>query len=535
MIMSGNFDNSGRLVWLILRRERVISTIWIVLLVLFSASLAAGVGNMFDNQARQALAETLKNPGMIAMMGPVYGADNYTIGAMYSNVMFLWVIIATIVMNIFLVVRHTRADEEKGRTEVVRSLPTGRLANLNATMIIAVIVNVVHGLLTGLSIAVMRVESMDFGACILYGAALCVSGLVFASLAALFSQLSSSSQGAMGYSFLMIGIFYIVRAAGDINSEALSRVSPLGLVQRSQVFVENHWWPVLVLLLEFIVVAIIAYALNSVRDIDQGFIPVRPGRKEASIIMQTSFGLCFRLMRNSLITWLIVMFLLGVSYGSMLGDIEIFVNQSEFYQMIIGVNDEYSVAQMFTTTVNSIAALFCLIPLLTTTLRSRSEEQENRSEHVLARVVTRTKYLADYVVLAFTSSVLFQCATAFGLYVAGVAVLDEPISLGYLLKANLVYLPALWVMIGVTIFLIGLLPKATSVIWVYFGLSFFISFIGRMLNLPDWFSKVSPLSYIPQLPVDSINYVVLIVLTVIAAALIVAGFVFYRKRDVVNQ
>jgi len=389
--------------------------------------------------------------------------------------------------------------------------------------------------LTGISIAVMHIESMGFGACMLYGAGLCVSGLIFAALAALFSQLSSSSRGAFAYSFLILGIFYMVRAAGDVSSEALSRISPLGLVQRSQVFVENNWWPILILILEFIVVAVVAYALNSVRDIDQGFIPARPGRKEASSILQTSFGLSFRLMRNLLFTWFIVMFLLGASYGSILGDIETFVNQSEFYQMMIGVNNEYSVAQMFTTMVNSIAALICLIPLLTLTLKPRGEEQENRAEHVLARVVSRTKYLADYVVLAFASSVLFQCATAFGLYVAGSAVLDEPIPLGFLLKANLVYLPALWVMIGVTILLIGLLPKVTIVIWVYYGFSFFMNFIARVLDLPEWLSKISPLSYIPQLPVDSINYSVLIVLVVIAAALSAAGFVFYRKRDVVNQ
>ena len=139
--MQGLFENTGKFVRFKLRRERIISTIWIVSLVLFSYVLAAGVPEMFDADARQALVEMLKNPAMVAMMGPIYGADNFTTGAMYSVLMFIWVAMTVAAMNIFLVVRHTRADEEAGRTEVVRSLPTGRLAILNATMITALIVN----------------------------------------------------------------------------------------------------------------------------------------------------------------------------------------------------------------------------------------------------------------------------------------------------------------------------------------------------------------------------------------------------------
>jgi len=100
------------------------------------------------------------------------------------------------------------------------------------------------------------------------------------------------------------------------------------------------------------------------------------------------------------------------------------------------------------------------------------------------------------------------------------------------MKASLVFLPAIWVMIGITVLLIGLLPKLTSVIWGYFGFTFFATFIGRMPGLfPDWFGKLTPFGHVPQLPVDTVNYGTLAMLTVIAAVLTAAGFVFYKKRD----
>jgi ABC-2 type transport system permease protein len=198
------------------------------------------MANMFDEGARRALAESLLNPAMVAMMGPVYGLENYTAGAMYSNAMMLWIFITVGIMNILLIVRHTRADEEKGRAEVVRSLPAGRMSILGAAMITAVIVNALMSLLFGFGIFLTGVESMGFAASMLSGLMVFLAGMVFAAVTALFSQLSASSAGAMGLSFLALGVFYILRAAGDLNSELLACISPLGLAQRSQFFVENH-------------------------------------------------------------------------------------------------------------------------------------------------------------------------------------------------------------------------------------------------------------------------------------------------------
>jgi ABC-2 type transport system permease protein len=173
--MHGYFDNSLKLTRFILRRDRLTIILWVVILVAFSALLAPGMNAMFpDQEARLTVANIYDNPLMVSMMGPVYGLDNpetFNAGAMYSGFMLIWVILAVALMNLFFVVRHTRADEERGRSEVVRSLPVGRLANLNATMISAAIINTALALLTGVGIAVTGVEGMDWGGSMLYGVA----------------------------------------------------------------------------------------------------------------------------------------------------------------------------------------------------------------------------------------------------------------------------------------------------------------------------------------------------------------------------
>jgi ABC-2 type transport system permease protein len=562
----GNFDHTFDLVRFILRRERVMSAIWILSIALFSMGLAAGIASQFDEASRLALVATLSNPAIVAMMGPVVGADNFTVGAAFTTTMLLWTALAVVAMNIFLVVRHTRADEERGRLEVVRSLPVGRLSNVHAVMIAAVIINVLLALLTGLGLAAAGDESMGLGPSMLYGALLGACGLSFAAFTALFTQLSAHSRGALGLSFLAMGVFYMLRAAGDTGEEALSLISPLGLILRAEAYAANRWWPVWALLAVTAVFAAAAYKLNSIRDIDRGFIAEKPGRRDAKKMLGSSFGLTWRLLKNPVIIWLIIVFSIGASYGTVLEDIDGFIEQTPFYaQLMYGPfidpssllalemgSEAYEMeldrliklgmqerppAMMFATMVNAIMALICLVPLLMFTLKLRGEEKDGRAEHILSRSVSRTKHLAGFTIIAFGSSVLLQLATPLGMYPVTVSVLADPgdIQLGTLLAANLVYLPALWVMIGAAVLLTGLLPKLTGLLWGFYGALFLITIMGRIPNvLPEWFAKMSPVSYIPQLPVEDVSILPLAVLTIIAAALTAAGFVFYRKRDMLT-
>ena len=100
-----------------------------------------------QSKERQAIAETMMNPAMAAMVGRGYGLDNYTIGAMMAHQMLLFTALAVGLMSILLIARHTRADEEDGRIEMIRSLPTGRLSNIHATMLVLCGMNLLLALL----------------------------------------------------------------------------------------------------------------------------------------------------------------------------------------------------------------------------------------------------------------------------------------------------------------------------------------------------------------------------------------------------
>ncbi len=86
--------------------------------------------------------------------------------------------------------------------------------------------------------------------------------------------------------------------------------------------------------------------------------------------------------------------------------------------------------------------------------------------------------------------------------------------------------------IGLAILLIGLFPKITSILWLYLGYSFFVVYLGKLLQAPDWMGKLSPFGNIPQYPVDEINYLTISLLIALAAIVTLIGFIGYRKRDI---
>ena len=102
------------------------------------------------------------------------------------------------------------------------------------------------------------------------------------------------------------------------------------------------------------------------------------------------------------------------------------------------------------------------------------------------------------------------------------------------MKAAFTFLPALFLMIGLATFFVGLLPKLKSLVWLLFGYSFLMFYFGRLFKVPEFALKLSPFNNIPQLPVEKFTVLPLVVLCVISVILITAGILGFEKRDIKN-
>ncbi|OZU87447.1 ABC transporter permease [Virgibacillus indicus] len=529
------FKGTGEITKLLLRQQRFKILIWLLGLIIITLAVASAYPDMYtDEKSKQAFALTMDNPAMIAMLGPGYEEQDYlgSIGTLFTHEMLLFSAIAVAIMSILLVGRSTRADEEDGRTEMVRALPAGRLSYVSAAMIILTAVNAVLALFIGLGLSVLGIEGINLESAILYGAVLGATGLVFGGFTAVFAQLAETSRGATMLSFAVLIVAYLVRAVGDVSNEALSLISPLGWTVRTDVFAGNDWWPVILSFALSIVINIIGFYLNSIRDLGSGFIPARGGRRQASSLLQTPIGLTLRLQRTNIISWGIGLFALGASFGSILGDLETYFADIEFMQAFLTEEEGYTMTEQFIVLLMAIMALIGTVPAVMTILKLKGEENKNRTEYLYSRSLSRNRMLGGYFLLAIAVSIIMQLLTAVGLWSAAAAVMDDALSLGSTFKSALVYLPAMWIVIGLAVFTLGIIPKAAGIVWFYLIYGFVVIYLSGLLEFPEWVNNLSVYEHIPQVPVEDMDFMKIIVLTIIAVVLAAAGFLGYNRRDI---
>lgn len=524
--------HTGMYFLLMLRRDRLRVTLGLLAVVLLTLVVAEAYTELAaTEQERQVMATTMDNPAITAMFGPGHGLDNYTIGAMMGHQMLLFTAVIVAVMSILLMSRNTRGEEERGRVEMIRALSVGRLSNLNAATGIIVGANILLVIILGLTLPWLGIDSIDGEGSWLYGSLLGATGVFFASVTALFAQLAESSRGAAGFSFAFLGLAYLIRALGDVSSETLSWFSPLGWISRSQVYVGNYWWPVVAVLGAALALWLLALYLNSFRDLGSGFVPARTGRKNASLFLRGPLGLALKLQGNGVIVWAIGVLVLGASYGSVMGELETYLETMELMQEMLPSVEGVDLTEQFLPMLMSVISIVCGIPVLLVITRLRGEELKHRTEPIMARAVSRSHILVSYIILSLGLSFILQLLALTGLWLAGDAVMEVPVSLETVFNSGMVYLPALWVMVGVAVLLLGLFPQGMGLVWLYLGFSFLVVYLGELLQLPGWVSSLTPFGYVPQLPVEDMDYWAFFILIVTAFCLMVVGLGGYRKRD----
>lgn len=531
--MSKEFTNTGMLARFILRKDRIRLPVWLISIVAFTVLIAAVLPDLYTTAGeREIMAETMRNPAVTVMLGPGCGLDNYTDGAMMAHFMLVFTALAVGIMNLLLTIKHTREDEEDGRIEMIRSLPVGPLAPLSATILMGFIANILLSFAVGFGLYSLGFESMDLHGSLLYGASLGAVGIFFASLAGLLAQVTSNARSALGYSFSFFIFSYILRGIGDVGNEMLSLISPLGLILRTEVYVNNYWWPVVVTIGVSIIIFGVALYLSSIRDVGAGFISTRPGRKSASRLLTSPLGLSLRLQRTPIIAWVVGMFILGASYGSILGDLEGFIDSSGILQQMIPESEGFSMTERFISMLMVVLSILGTIPTLIFVLKLLSEEKRKRVEHLLARAVSKNNILGSYTLIAIVAAPIIQLMSVLGLWSAALFTMEDPLPFSTLFKAGLVHLPAIWILVGLAALLIGWSPRFTGLTWLYLGYSFFVVYLGEMLQLPDWMAKLSPFGHIPQVPIEEINFLTISILVLIALVMMVAGFIGYNRRDI---
>ena len=234
-----------RLIRFILRRDRIRLSVWVLAIALSVMGSVASFAETYPTRAdRQTRAEVLDSPAAQLFIGPGYGMDNYSFGAMTANEMLPMTAVAVALMSVFLVIRHTRAEEERGTAELVRAAPVGRLAPMAATLAVVVGAQLVLAALLTVGLPA-SLEGLSAGGSFAFSAATAGIGVVFAGLAAVAAQLTVGARSAVGLSSVALAGAYLLRSVGDTTDTPLTWFLPFGWATEMRAYVDERWWPLL--------------------------------------------------------------------------------------------------------------------------------------------------------------------------------------------------------------------------------------------------------------------------------------------------
>jgi ABC-2 type transport system permease protein len=531
--MSTSFTGTRHLLRLILRRDRIRLPLWLVGLGGMIAVSALAVPPIYDTPAKVAgyASAVGTSPVSYLMSGRQAAID--TLGGIVANEISQVAQLGICLMVTFLVVRHTRAEEETGRAELLRSTELGRHSATLAPLIYAVGAALLIGLITTAS---MLAAGLEVTGSVTYGIGLTLLGLCYAAVSLVAALLSTSARGALGIAGAAIAVGYLVRGVGAMQDTALVWASPFGWAQRMDAFGAEQWWPLLPLFALTAALLGLAAWLTAHRDFAGGVLHTRPGRPRASRFLGTPVGFALRLQRGLLIGWAIGLTALGLLYGAVIPTIPDLVASNPDIAEVIGASAdaEQALIDAFLRYIFLFMAVVATAFAVSSMLRLRSEEESGRAEVVLAAKVSRTSWVLGTVTVTVLGALLLSLLMGLGLAVGYGAGMGEWDELFVQVGGQLSYLPGVLGIAGAVVAIAGLVPRASLGAWALVAFVFFQVMLGETLRLPDGVDGISPFWHLPGIPVEAFEPWPAVTELILAAGLVVLGLWGYRRRDIAS-
>lgn len=490
------------------RRDRFNVLIWLVVLAGLMGSIAVKFEGLYGTAgAIQSIKTTLDTAAMKALFG-AFSIPLKTSGDVFATEMLIFMAIMLIIMNIYFAAASTEL----------------------------VVLNLLTGILFSLGIQFSGMKGIDVNGAWLIGISLGMMGLLFGAIGLLMAQLFDNSRSATIASYLIFGMMYIARMNTDIRNPHQTWWVPMGWIEKINAFHQNNWLPVFMLGGLILMIWFGALWNNQMRDVGAGLFSVHAGRQKASWLLRGPITLVERLQRYKTIIWIIGLFILGVTYGSIFNTIGDILRTNPTMQSVFGRAAVQSVNHQillnFISVISVVMVTLATLPAVITLNKVRSDTDRGYLENVYARSVSRSHIFTSYLLNALIVGVMGLAASLLGIYVAGNAVLDHgKIEIITYLHVLIVFGSVLLFAIGLAVFLNGLLPRWNWITWIYLGYGFFASYLGELIKLPEWAKKLNGLGWTHSVPLYAVNYSYVIIMLVITAVLIIIGYVGFNYRD----
>ena len=466
---------------------------------------------------------------LVALFGRVY--DVASIGAVSTIKLVGFGAVFVALFCSTLVVRHTRGDEEAGRRELVGSARVAREAPVVAALIVLTGAIVILAVATVIALVVGK---LPFDGSVTFALGWAGCGLFFGALAAFAAQLSITSRGANMISVGVIAVAYVLRAIGDVASgpwQWIRWLSPFAWSQQMRPYASDRWWPLALLIVGALVIALSAVRIESQRDIGLGLIAQRPGPARASRALRSPLSLTWRLHGGATWAWLFGFAFYGAITGVLTLSVHTFLNSKTAIEFIKRLGGLRGVTDAFLVVEFRYAAMIVAAFSIQAMLRLHTGEVDGHAEKVLANPISRWRYCAGDLTMSLAGSIALLVTMGLAAGAAYALSAHHAVELPRLLAAAAVEIPAVWLIAGAALLVVAYLPHLTATAWALLAGVVVLGEVGPLLKLNHWVLDLSPFTHISKLPGGTVEWTSLLVILALALGAVGLGLVGFRRRD----
>ena len=526
-----------------LRRDRWQLVSWALSIGVLAWIAVEAIAKTFgDDAARtQVLQLATATPAILVLRGLARGP---ALDAFSFFEIFAFLALLAGLMNTFMAVRHSRAEEESGRAELISATSAGRWAPLTATVLHALVADAIVAVATALG---FMVGGLDPAGSIVAGLATGAVGFAFLGVGLLAGEFFSTSRGANGIAATLVMVAYVLRGFGDatghVSADGLtvtaawpSWLSPIGWGQQTFAFTGNRLWPLILALALGAACIALVVAIMARRDVGASVLAGRRGRAAAGPTLRGSFSLALRLQQGTIISWCLGGLATGVLTGSLGSAIQSSLTSSPQVTAVLRAMIEAqgtSMTQLLIAALFEVAGVLAAACGLQAILRVRQEEAAGTAELVLSQPLGRVRWLGSFLGLGAIAVVLVMAFTALGAWLSLAAAGDTSSAAGSVWLTALDQLPAALIYLALPAAVFVVWPRATIPAgWALLGLGVVIGIYGAMFGFDQAIRDLSPFTHTPVTTGAGTDWSGGFWMLGVAAVLGLAALVGMRRREV---
>ena len=523
--MNAGLATMAGIVW---RTRRSGILVWVVVLAASMIGTAAAIAGLYDTPAKiRSYADAVTSGSALAAInGHVEGIDSLG-GVIQDEFGFLASFLLPL-LGIALIAGSTRREEESGRLETILG---GRIARHQPALAALVVATEAILAVSVLFAAGLAFSGVPMSGAILYGAALGALAFASAGFAALLAQLVLHARGVYVWSLIVLAVAYVLRGVGDTTKTWLTWLSPLGWAEKTAPFGDQRRWVLAVPVVAGLAASGAAVWLAGRRDVGSALLRGGAGAARATRFRRSPIGFAVWIHRPATAGWLAGGLLLTGMMGAlarqfldaMAGNpalaeamgiaggrpLDGFVAATQLYLAVIGAG----------YVVQAVGTL-------------RVEETEERLEARLAGTLSRVRWLAAHGAVIAAGLVLIVVGSSLVLALSTAWSVGNTGEFGAIMTAGLDYLLPELVLAGLALALFGLWPRGFGFAWAGYGVATFIAFLGRGLKLAPWVLDIAPTTQVGNPPLGTVDPGSVVGLAIVAVALVLVGFLAFRRRDI---